>query len=128
MTLAVDKALDQLIYCHGAASVEKGLNVSTEDLEAARAGREGLRQRLLSLMDDRGIDLWISPASQGVAPRGLDSTGNPVMNLPWTHSGLPTLALPAGTIDGLPMGLQLAARWGEDERLLAWGAEIEASL
>ena len=108
--------------------IEKGLNVSTEDLEAARAGRERLRQRLLSLMGDRGIDLWISPASQGVAPRGLDSTGNPVMNLPWTHSGLPTLALPAGTTDGLPMGLQLAARWGEDERLLAWGAEIEASL
>ena len=108
--------------------IEKGLKVSPEDLEVAQAGREGLRRRLLSLMDDSRIDLWISPASQGVAPRGLDSTGNPVMNLPWTHSGLPTLALPAGTIDGLPMGLQLAARWGEDERLLAWGAEIEANL
>ncbi len=51
------------------------------------------------------------------------------MNLPWTHSGLPTLALPAGHDDGgLPLGIQLAARWDRDETLLAWGRGIEEAL
>ena len=51
------------------------------------------------------------------------------MNLPWTHAGLPTLALPAGTDgDGLPLAIQLAARWDRDETLLAWGRGIEEAL
>ncbi|GIS67275.1 MAG: hypothetical protein CM1200mP6_03430 [Anaerolineaceae bacterium] len=45
-------------------------------------------------MDRDQIDLWISPSAPGVAPHGLDSTGDPVMNLPWTHSGLPTIGIP----------------------------------
>jgi Asp-tRNA(Asn)/Glu-tRNA(Gln) amidotransferase A subunit family amidase len=48
------------------------------------------------------------------------------MNLPWTHSGLPTLTIPAGfTAAGLPLGLQLAGRWHGDEALLAWAERIE---
>ncbi len=77
-------------------------------------------------MDKHGIDLWISPAAPGPAPEGLESTGDPVMNLPWTHSGLPTLNLPAGSSrSGLPMGLQVAGRWQSDETLLAWAAQLE---
>ena len=42
-------------------------------------------------------------------------TGDPVMNLPWTQAGLPTLCLPAGeSAEGLPMGLQVAGRFGQD--------------
>jgi hypothetical protein len=52
-------------------------------------------------------------------------TGDPVMNLPWTHAGLPTLATPAGrNAGGLPMGLQLTGRWQGDEDLLRFGQEI----
>jgi Asp-tRNA(Asn)/Glu-tRNA(Gln) amidotransferase A subunit family amidase len=50
------------------------------------------------------------------------------MNLPWTHAGVPTLSLPGWTIEGLPVGLQLAARFGDDERLLAWAIDIEEAL
>ena len=51
------------------------------------------------------------------------------MNLPWTHSGLPTVNLPAGVDEqGLPMGLQVAGRWYEDEALLEWSAQLEMSL
>jgi Asp-tRNA(Asn)/Glu-tRNA(Gln) amidotransferase A subunit family amidase len=80
-------------------------------------------------MNRHGLDLWLSPAAPGSAPKGLDSTGDPVMNLPWTHSGLPTLTLPAGfNAAGLPLGLQLAARWYADEAMLAWAAEIELEI
>ena len=50
------------------------------------------------------------------------------MNLPWTHAGMPSLTVPAGAIEGLPLGLQVAARFGQDERLLAWAAEMEVAL
>ena len=76
-------------------------------------------------MDEHGIDLWLSPSAQGPAPRGLASTGDPVMNLPWTHAGLPVLGVPAGrNAEGLPMGLQITGRWRADEDLFHWGDDI----
>jgi Asp-tRNA(Asn)/Glu-tRNA(Gln) amidotransferase A subunit family amidase len=84
------------------------------------------RKALDALMQQEGIDLWISPPARGAAPRGLESTGDPVMNLPWTQAGLPTINLPAGTdSQGLPLGLQVTGRWGTDEALLSWAEELE---
>ena len=51
------------------------------------------------------------------------------MNLPWTQAGFPTLALPAGrSKEGLPLGIQLAAPFGEDEALFAWSRVVEGAL
>ena len=113
--------------------IRRGLKVSAEEAERDRAGRLELRVELEKAMEDHRIDLWLSPPAPGPAPAGLGSTGDPVMNLPWTHAGLPTLVLPAGRSEArfgppLPMGIQLAAHFGDDERLLAWGATIEAAL
>ncbi len=109
--------------------IRRGREVSPEDLELALAGRERLRDELTALMDEHRVDLWISPAAPGPAPEGLDWTGDPVMNLPWSQAGLPTVGLPSGTsADGLPLGLQLAGRWYGDEALLAWAGEIEGAL
>ena len=79
-------------------------------------------------MDRHGVDLWLAPAAVGPAPAGLERTGDPIMNLPWTYAGLPALTLPAGTIDDLPMGLQLVGRWYKDEVLLGIAQQIEAFL
>ncbi len=107
--------------------IERGQSVSDEALAEALTGREKLRGELTQLMDEYRIDLWLSPAAPGPAPKGLDSTGDPVMNLPWTHSGLPAVNLPSGrNAEGLPLGLQVTGRWYADEMLLAWAAEIEA--
>ncbi len=75
-------------------------------------------------MDEAGIDFWLTPSAPGVAPHGLRSTGNPIMNLPWTHAGMPALTLPTGTdpTTGLPLGTQFVARRGADEALVAWAA------
>lgn len=119
----------ELYHPKTAELIRHGQSITDEQLHEALKGREALRAELTRLMDDYGIDLWISPAAPGPAPKGLESTGDPVMNLPWTHAGLPALNLPAGrNADGLPLGLQLAARWSADELLLAWAAGIERAV
>lgn len=105
--------------------IQTGQSITDQQLETDKHGRVVLRQQLMGLMIANEIDLWLSPAAPGPAPAGLESTGDPVMNLPWTHSGLPTLTLPSGkSASGLPLGLQLAAAGGQDERLFRWAAAL----
>ncbi len=103
----------------------RGQAAAPEWVAAASYGRQQLRQELTALMVATGVDLWLSPPAPGTAPAGLESTGDPIMNLPWTHAGLPTLSVPAGFAEnGLPWGLQIAANWQADEHLLAWAEPI----
>jgi Asp-tRNA(Asn)/Glu-tRNA(Gln) amidotransferase A subunit family amidase len=109
--------------------IRRGQAVSDEQLRSDRDGCNRLRDELAQLMDQNGIDLWLSPPAQGAAPKGLAATGDPVMNLPWNHARVPVLGLPAGfNSEGLPMGLQIAGRWNADEELLAWGLELQKAL
>ncbi|MCW4032389.1 MAG: amidase [Candidatus Bathyarchaeota archaeon] len=109
--------------------IKSGRKISDKSLEDALDGRKKLRDELSQLMDENNIDVWLSPSSTGVAPKSLESTGNPIMNLPWTHSGLPIINLMAGFNDsGLPIGLQLAGRWYKDEALSSWATEIDSAL
>ena len=111
-----------------AATIREGNNTSDEDLERARAGTSQLRQELEQQMADHGIDVWICPSALGSAP-GIDSTGDPAMNTPWTHSHLPAVSLPGGyTGNGLPVGFQCAAAYGQDEQLLEWSRGLEEVL
>ena len=108
---------------------EAGRAVAAATLARAGESPAQLRAELEAQMEAEGVDAWICPAALGPAPPGLHSTGDPVMNLPWTHSGLPALTLPAGrSAEGLPLGLQVAARFGQDEALIAWAQALEALL
>jgi len=43
-------------------------------------------------------------------------------------TGTPSISLPAGTLAGLPIGVSVLGRHGQDERLLAFAAELQAVL
>ena len=107
---------------------ESGLAIAAQDAEAGRASRIALRQRLHERMDRSGIDMWLAPSAVGPAPASLRTTGDPAMNLPWTHAGVPVISLPFGDVDGLPLGLSLVGRFGHDETLLGQAAMVEAVL
>jgi Asp-tRNA(Asn)/Glu-tRNA(Gln) amidotransferase A subunit family amidase len=112
-----------------AGLIERGHDVAVGQLTEALAGRRHLRKTFTDRMDQHGLDLWIAPAAPGPAPKGIESTGDPIMNLPWTQSGLPSVSLPTGKNEaGLPMGLQVVGRWYEDEKVLDWTADLEIIL
>jgi Asp-tRNA(Asn)/Glu-tRNA(Gln) amidotransferase A subunit family amidase len=132
MTLSHDELYPQFGHQYAAGTVsliEEGQTVSIEELAVARVGRKVLRKRIHKAMDEHAVDVIVSPSARGPAPEGIDTTGDPIMNLPWTHAGVPTVTLPASQTDsGLPMGLQCAGHYGRDEWLLSWCEDIVAAL
>ena len=65
----------------------------------------------------RGV---ITPASTGVANKGLLSTGSPELSTIWTYMGLPTISLPLlSGENNLPLGVQLVGDKLDDLRFLA---------
>lgn len=98
-----------------------GKDVSARDIEEYKRGARTLRTQLSELMRENAVDIWITPSAVGPAPEGIDTTGSPLMNLPWTHAGVPALTIPAGLAkNGLPLGIQFTADYLEDEILLEW--------
>jgi Asp-tRNA(Asn)/Glu-tRNA(Gln) amidotransferase A subunit family amidase len=75
------------------------------------------------------FDVLLTPSAPGAALKGLAVTGDPRMNLIATHTRVPALTLPARLSDaGLPLGIQLLSRTGQDMALLAAGAVVESAI
>ncbi len=107
------EALSELLR----AQVERGRKTLAVDYTRALAGSAQLNQALDGVFDE--YDAILTPAAPGPAPRGLGSTGNPAFCTLWTYLGTPAVTLPLLTSDnGLPMGVQLVGRRGNDARLL----------
>ncbi|NEU29189.1 amidase [bacterium LRH843] len=101
-------------------SIATGKQISASTVAKAKDMARNLRSDLHNIMDENGIDIWVCPSALGTAPKGLHTTGDPVMNVPWTFTGMPAINIPVGTGEyNLPLGLQFVARYGDDERLLA---------
>ncbi len=89
----------------------------------AAACRAGLEQVFGEL------DVLLAPAATGEAPQGISSTGDVALNVVWTLLHTPCVAVPAGRgPNGLPLGLQVVGRIGDDARTLACARWIEERL
>jgi Asp-tRNA(Asn)/Glu-tRNA(Gln) amidotransferase A subunit family amidase len=122
-------------YRRFADLLDPGLRKRCEEGYAIEAGRyqdalaDAARCRA-GLRDAFGdCDVLIAPAATGEAPKGLGSTGNAAMNVVWTLLHVPCVAVPMGNGPaGLPLGLQVIGRAGDDARTLACARWIESRL
>ena len=68
-------------------------------------------------------------SAPGAAPKGLDSTGDARFNQLWTLMGVPCVNVPATIAEGgLPVGVQVIARFGDDAGALAAARFVEDAL
>lgn len=75
------------------------------------------------------FDAILTPAVAGAAPHGLDSTGDPLFCTLWTFCGMPAINLPLlQAANGLPVGVQLVGRVGDDARLLRTARWLAAAI
>ena len=98
------------------AAIDEGKGVLARDYLAALDWRALMNAALAPLFER--CDALICPAAPGPAP-GMETTGSAIFNGLWTLAGVPAVTIPAFTAsNGLPMGLQLVGRRGDDARLL----------
>lgn len=108
------------LITEGLKTTEREYQLSLKVIADARADFAALTSR---------FPVWVTPAALGPAPKGLDSTGDPCCNLPFTALGVPVLSLPCGVSrGGLPLGMQLAAGVDQEELLLATALRCERKL
>jgi Asp-tRNA(Asn)/Glu-tRNA(Gln) amidotransferase A subunit family amidase len=108
-----------------AALVAKGLAMPRAEYEEALDVVARMRNVIAAFFAEHPAVL--SPAATGPAPLGLESTGDPRMNAPWTALGVPAISVPM-PVDGPPVGLQITAAAGHDAALLALAVEVERAL
>jgi Asp-tRNA(Asn)/Glu-tRNA(Gln) amidotransferase A subunit family amidase len=76
-----------------------------------------------------GLDVLVTPSAPGEAPAGVEWTGDPAFNFIWTSLHVPCVTVPVGTgPNGLPLGIQIVGRRGEDRAVLAWARWVAAAL
>jgi Asp-tRNA(Asn)/Glu-tRNA(Gln) amidotransferase A subunit family amidase len=97
--------------------IERGRHVTAVDYLQALARIPIVTEGLDEIFDR--YDAILTPAVAGAAPLGLESTGNPMFCTLWTFCGMPCINLPLLQAEnGLPIGVQLVGRVGDDARLL----------
>ena len=106
------------------AMVETGMLVPAEDYVRARRVRRKYQKEMTRLFEK--FDILMTPAAPGTAP-GPQTTGDPVMNGPWTLADFPTMTLPhTRGANGLPIGVQLSGAPMQEGLLLAVGRAVES--
>ncbi|MCC7016106.1 MAG: amidase [Rhodospirillales bacterium] len=107
--------------------LERGRRHLAVDYRRAVDLIEPINEAIDDVFDE--YDAILTPAAPGEALLGLDSTGSPVFCTLWTYLGTPAVTLPllAGPA-GLPIGVQLVGRRGNDARLLRTACWLAAAL
>lgn len=97
--------------------IEEGRKITAVDYNRALDIREALSAGLDEVFER--YDAIITPASAGPAPKGLETTGDPVFNCLWTYLGVPCVTAPLlADENGLPFGVQLVSARYDDGRVL----------
>jgi Asp-tRNA(Asn)/Glu-tRNA(Gln) amidotransferase A subunit family amidase len=106
--------------------VARGLKVPESEYQDALRTIAEARVRVAQIYESTPIILV--PSAPGPAPKGLQSTGDPRMNSPWTSLGTPAISIPLPGVNGLPLGLQLTAAHDQDARVIQSAVRLERIL
>jgi Asp-tRNA(Asn)/Glu-tRNA(Gln) amidotransferase A subunit family amidase len=107
------------------ALLEEGLRCPAPAYARAKALQVRLREEMEGALD--GVDVLICPATTRGAPDAT-TTGDPAFNSPWSFTGLPVVSIPTGLDrEGLPLGIQLIGRQGEEWHLFSVASWCEAN-
>jgi amidase len=107
--------------------ITRGKACWASDYQHAKAAQQSLIHQFHDLMAP--FDAALTAPARGEAPLGLADTGDAVFCIPFSALGGPAITLPAGTsANGLPLGVQLVHRWGEDQRLIETALWVETCL
>ncbi len=95
-----------------AALLDEGFATSMADYQEALRHQAAFGHAVERSTHD--VDALVTPSTPTAAP-GLETTGDPLFNSPWSHAGVPTVSIPCAlTAAGLPLSLQLIGpRWSE---------------
>jgi Asp-tRNA(Asn)/Glu-tRNA(Gln) amidotransferase A subunit family amidase len=109
----------------GRLDESKGTTPAAYD-EAVRIADKA-RHALAAMFDD--VDVLLTLSAPGVAPKGLGSTGDARYNRLWTLMGVPCVNVPAYVAEGgLPVGVQVIARYGNDAGALEAARFVQKAL
>lgn len=99
-----------------------GQQIPVEQYRAAQQLLHSARSMVSAAFGE--YEVVIAPSARGEAPATLDQTGDPVFGRVWTLLGLPCVHMPfTQGATGMPVGLQVIGRHGEDKvalRVAAW--------
>jgi Asp-tRNA(Asn)/Glu-tRNA(Gln) amidotransferase A subunit family amidase len=108
------------------AIVARGRAHRLDEYLAARLAQRAGRRAFSEALGD--FDLLLTIPAAGEAPQGIGATGDPSYCIPWTFLGVPALSFPVQIGPaGLPLGIQLVGRPGDDARFLAASAWCAAA-
>jgi Asp-tRNA(Asn)/Glu-tRNA(Gln) amidotransferase A subunit family amidase len=107
--------------------LDETVGIPPADYDEARRLARRARGALADVFAD--VDVLLTFSAPGAAPKGLDWTGDPRFNRLWTLLGVPCVNIPAYLADGgLPVGVQVIARFGDDAGALEAARFVEAAL
>lgn len=106
--------------------VESGERISEHDYRAALAMQGRIIDTLHAVLQPG--EVLLGPATAGVAPLLELGTGERAPQRLWTLAGMPAATVSVMHEQGLPVGVQLIGRRGEDAVVLAAAAWLERAL
>jgi aspartyl-tRNA(Asn)/glutamyl-tRNA(Gln) amidotransferase subunit A len=125
-------ALNAAGYAPGTrAQITGGAGMLATDYVAARRAQADLRGQVEALFHQ--VDVLLAPSVPFVAPHEdpviVDDQDSEMLSSGFANvTGHPSLNLPCGQINGLPVGMQLTGPWGRDGDLLSIAAQIAGML
>jgi Asp-tRNA(Asn)/Glu-tRNA(Gln) amidotransferase A subunit family amidase len=109
------------------ALLDKSAGTPPSAYDAARSIANRARKALRAIFED--VDVLLTLSAPGAAPKGLASTGEARFNRLWTLMGVPCVNIPAYVAEGgLPVGVQVVARFGDDAGALKAARFVEEAL